>query len=254
MSVVGRLPSPTLWSGAALLLAVCAGALRSADDPVDFQRQIRPILADHCFECHGPDARARQADLRLDVRAAAVSEVGEGDTRAIVAGKPKESELLRRITTSDEGAVMPPPERKNPLTPEQAALLERWIAEGAPYSEHWAFGPPSRPVLPAADDATAHPIDAFVAARLARDGLERSPPARPEVLCRRIYLDVIGLPPSPDEVASFVAAAEGDLARAVSSLVDRLLASEHFGEKWARHWLDVARYADSHGYEKDLPR
>ena len=171
---------------------------------------------------------------------------------------------------------MPPPDQKNPLQSEQIVLLRRWISEGAAYADHWAFTAPERPAVPDvahkavlptgfADAAKTdqgsrppfvirNPIDAFIVERLAQEGLPMSPPAAHEVLCRRIYLDVIGLPPAPSDVDAFVAAAGGKLNVAVQSLLDRLLEREHFGEKWARHWLDVARYADSNGYEKDLRR
>jgi hypothetical protein len=244
----------------ALLISGFASSVR-ADEPVDFQRQIQPILAEHCVLCHGPDERVREAGLRLDVRDGAVSE-NAAKAGVIVPGKPQESELLRRVTATDPGVVMPPPEQKNSLEPEQIALLERWIEEGAPYEGHWAFTAPTRPPVPDLGTAATGgivsnskgPIDAFVADRLSRESLAFSPPALLAVLCRRIHLDVIGLPPSPGEVDAFVAAAESDRSMAISELVDRLLESEHFGEKWARHWLDVARYADTNGYEDDRER
>ena len=239
-----------------------AAAAAQADESVDFQRQIQPMFAEHCFQCHGPDERARKGKLRLDVREGAVSGGDAPDSRSIVPGHPEQSELLRRVTSADPDLVMPPPEQNNPLKPEQVAILKRWIQEGARYSEHWAFTAPRRPAVPevapsgadAPGNTLRNPIDLFVAARLASDALELSPTAPHDVLCRRIYLDVIGLPPSPAEVDVFVAAAGKDLPAAVSDLVDRLLESAHFGEKWARHWLDVARYADSNGYEKDVQR
>ena len=243
-----------------------------AVEPVDFEREIRPILANHCFQCHGPDEGARQADLRLDVRDVATLALDSGDV-AIVPGDPEASQLLLRVTADDPDLIMPPADHGNPLDAAQIDLLQRWISAGAPYAVHWAFvapvlpavpggmGIPTRPADAAGTGRKTHPtvkihnpIDAFVAARLARDGLAMSPPAEPAVLCRRIYLDLIGLPPTPSEVDEFVAAAAADLATAVESLIDRLLDSESYGEKWARHWLDVARYADSNGYEKDMPR
>jgi mono/diheme cytochrome c family protein len=227
-----------------------------ADDPVDFQREIRPIFAEHCFQCHGPDEGARQAGLRLDVRQAATSE-GKSGGIAILPGKPEGSELLRRVTSDDPNVVMPPPDQKNPLSTTQLGALRRWITEGAPYSSHWAFVAPQRPTVPvgkSSRDAIQNPIDSFVTDRLYGQGRVLSPPAPHDVLCRRIYLDLIGLPPSPREVDQFLDEALKHPAVAVEALVERLVGSQHFGEKWARHWLDVARYADSNGYEKDLRR
>jgi mono/diheme cytochrome c family protein len=238
---------------AALAVILITSLVTRADEPVDFQRQISPLFAEHCLECHGPDERVRQAGLRLDVRDVAFSARDSGRT-AIVPGEPTESELLSRVTSEDPNVVMPPPEHENPLKPEQISLLRRWIAEGAPYSGHWAFAAPRRPTVPVVDTLVRNPIDAFVAEGLLRDGLKPSPPASHETLCRRIYLDVLGLPPTPDEVHEFVKSAQEAWSGAVGGLVDRLLSSERFGEKWARHWLDVARYADTHGYEKDNPR
>lgn len=230
-----------------MLVALGTSAI-NAETPIDFQRDIRPILTEHCAQCHGPDEGARQADLRLDVRDAAVSE-----SSVIVPGKPDQSELLSRVASSDPDIVMPPPDHNKPLNDMQKALLRQWIAEGAPYSGHWAYTSPSRPLLPEVDGAH-HPIDAFVIDRAERDGLEMSPPAPLGVLCRRIYLDIIGLPPSPQQLDEFLDAARADFPATVEALVDHLLESEHYGEKWARHWLDVARYADSNGYEKDVVR
>jgi mono/diheme cytochrome c family protein len=222
--------------------------------PVDFTRDVRSILAEHCFQCHG--AAVRENGLRLDEREVAL-QTRESGARAIVPGKPEASELVRRTSSRDPDVVMPPPSAKKPLSPQQIKTLERWVAEGAPYAAHWAFVGPVRPEVPQVSgegNGVRSPIDALVAERLKREGLSMSPPAPLEILCRRIYLDVIGLPPSPREVDEFVAAAKRDRAAAVEALLDRLLKSPHYGEKWARHWLDAARYADSNGYEKDLPR
>lgn len=243
-------------------LALQLSSMAEAKEPVDFQHQILPILAEHCFECHGPDERARKAGLRLDRREAALAKRSRSRMGVIVPGKPLESELIRRVRSSDADVVMPPAEHNSPLNPEQVELLECWIDEGAPYTEHWAFIAPRKAPIPssapgairAPEDGPVNPIDAFIANRLALDSLNFSPPAPHAVLCRRIYLDVIGLPPSPAEVEAFVAAAENDRSEAVAELVDRLLTSDHFGEKWARHWLDVARYADTDGYEADDER
>jgi len=217
---------------------------------VSFNRHIRPILSDNCFACHGP-AEDRGGDLRLDVREDAIAD--RGGYAAIVPGNPQDSEILRRILSTDPDDVMPPPRaKKHRLSEEQLATLRRWIEAGAPYEGHWAFQP-----LAAADPRPApagwgrNEIDGFVAAALAAAGLAPSPEAEREVLLRRVSLDLVGLQPDPEELRAFVADASPD---AYERAVDRLLASPHYGERWARHWLDQARYADSHGYTIDGPR
>jgi hypothetical protein len=212
---------------------------------VDFQRDIQPILAEHCAHCHGIDESTRQGGLRLDIRQHAL-DGGDSGQPAIVPGRPHESGLMARIRSSDPDVVMPPPHEQKPLSAEQQAMLEAWITAGADYQTHWAFVPPRKAVVPAVAGATS-PIDAFVGARLAAEGIEPAPPADAATLCRRLYLDLVGLPPSPDDLAAF--ARDG-----YDATVARLLASPRYGEKWARHWLDLARYSDSNGYEKDLPR
>jgi hypothetical protein len=228
------------------ILFVAVVARLSAAEPVDFRRDVRPILAEHCFACHGPDDKTRKAKLRLDTQ--------DGAKAAVVPGKPADSELVRRIVSKDETEVMPPPDHKKPLTEKQVATLKTWVEQGATYDAgHWAFTPPVK-ANPDRQVGGGGPIDGFVFSRLEKEGLKPSPPASPEVLIRRIYLDVIGLPPSPKEIDEFAAACAKDRPAAVAALIDKLLASPRYGEKWARHWLDVARYADSNGYEKDLPR
>ncbi|MBI85156.1 MAG: hypothetical protein CMJ81_18330 [Planctomycetaceae bacterium] len=232
-----------------------------ANEPLDFQRDIRPILSEHCLQCHGPDEEVRQDDLRLDLRESAMSEGNSGQF-AIVPGNADSSELLRRVVTNDPELVMPPPDENNPLSPEQVVLLRKWINEGAPYAKHWAFVAPRHLPVPKIDgdrksqptNIIRTPVDAFVIDRLRRDGLNMSPPAAHDVLCRRLYLDAIGLPPTPMQMDKFLTAAKEDFSTAVETLIEELLRSEQFGEKWARHWLDVARYADTNGYEKDLRR
>jgi hypothetical protein len=204
---------------------------------VDFNRDIRPLLSDRCFKCHGPSAA--KGDLRLDQR--------ETGLKALSPGDDGKSELERRIDTVDEEDRMPPPGKAKPLTEEDRLKLRAWLADGAPYSKHWAYVKPVRP--PAPDGI--HPVDYFVRERLRLEGLKPAAPAAPETLCRRLHLDLVGLPPSPDDVKEFVRAAAGNRAAAVESLVDQLLASPRFGEKWARHWLDLARYGDSAGYQHD---
>jgi len=221
---------------------------------VEFNRDVRPILSDNCFTCHGQDEAARKGGLRLDDRANALAG-GKSGLAAIVPGKPDESELLLRIMSAHDSEDLMPTagSKKAPLTPPQVATLRQWIAEGAEYQAHWAFIPPSRPALPAgANDK--NPIDAFVSARRSAAGLKAAPVAAPETLARRLWLDLVGLPPSPQELDEFIAAYAKDRNKAYAALVETLLASPRYGEKWARHWLDAARYADSDGYEKDLPR
>jgi hypothetical protein len=233
---------PPLHS-AVFLALLLAPAGRAAD--VDFTRDVRPILSRHCFKCHGPDDKARKAKLRLDVRAEAVR-------KAVVPGKPDGSELVRRLF-ADEDEVMPPPAAKNPLTDAEKQTLKRWVAAGAEYRAHWAFVAPKQAPLPKVRQADwpRNPIDAFVLARLEAEGLRPAPPADRYTLVRRVYLDLIGLPPTPEEADAFV---RDDSPGAYEWLVDRLLASPHYGERWARRWLDLARYADTNGYEKDRPR
>src|SRR5579864_3745890 len=220
----------------------CAGSATGAE--VDFQRDVRPILANHCLTCHGVDAATRKSGFRLDQRDSALKG-GKSGSAAIVPGQPEQSKLFQRVSSHDPKSVMPPPEQKNPLSEKQIDTLKKWIAEGASYEKHWAFTPPVKASLPQV--GMTNPVDAFVVARLKGLGLPLSPAAPANTLYRRLYLDLIGLPPSPRELA----ACERD---GYEVTVDRLLSSERFGEKWARHWLDVARYSDTNGYEKDLRR
>jgi hypothetical protein len=219
-------------------------------ETIDFGRDIQPLLAEHCFHCHGNDEGTRKGKLRLDDRESALKG-GKSDGPAIVPGQPEKSALIARILSHDEGDLMPPPEEKKPLKPADVEILRRWIEEGATYAGHWAFTAPVKGDLPAATS----PVDAFVHARLEKEGLSMSPPATPGALCRRLHLDLIGLPPSPAALDAFEkdATARG-IPAAVSALADALMGDRRFGEKWARHWLDAARYSDSNGFEKDLPR
>jgi hypothetical protein len=237
---------------ALLVLAPVAGAGGAAAEPVRYGRDVLPILSAKCFACHGPDEEGRQADLRLDLEADAKADRDSG--RVIVPGNPDASELLIRVTSSNADVVMPPGDSHKPLTAEQIEVLRRWIAEGAAWGRHWSFEPVVRPrVPPAAADGPppASPIDAFVAARLAEEGLAIREPAPPHTLARRLALDLIGLPPDPAAAEAFAAA---PTPAAYEKLVDDLLARPQFGEHWARMWLDLARYADTKGYEKDLGR
>jgi hypothetical protein len=227
---------------------VLAARPASAAPPVDFNAEVRPILAGQCYQCHGPDEKARKAKLRLDVRDAAI------DAGAVVPGKPDDSELIRRVCSDDVKEKMPPAASKKPaLTAEQTALLRRWIAEGAKYSEHWSFAKLARPEVPKIDQPAfpvRNPIDNFILYRLQQEGLKTGPEADRATLVRRLYFDLTGLPPTPEEVRAF---AEDKAPDAYEKLVDRLLASPHYGERMAMWWLDLVRYADSIGYHSDNP-
>ncbi len=237
-----------LSSVVSALLISCIPA-PNHDPPVDFNRDIRPILSKNCYACHGPDPAHRAAGLRFDQRDAAVKILKSGGA-AISPGKPEESLLIRRVTAGDETERMPPKEAGSRLTEAQIALLTKWIREGAPFSPHWAFVKPQRPPTPAVRDTNwpINAIDNFVLAHLERRQLKPSGEADRYALIRRLSLDLRGLPPTPDEADAFVNDSAGD---AYEKLVDRFLADPAFGERWARPWLDLARYADSAGYGSD---
>jgi len=211
---------------------------------VSYQRDVQPILAEHCWHCHGGDSEDRKAGLRLD-RLEDALKGGDSGNAAIIPGRPEDSELIRRIVTHDADLIMPPPEQQKPVSDGQIQTLKQWILEGAEYQAHWSFSPPHKTTVP--DSGVSHPVDAFVLDRLKKDNLSPSTKAPSHVLCRRLYLDLIGLPPSPQELVAFEQ--EG-----IEATVEKLLSSERFGEKWARHWLDLARYSDTNGYEKDMQR
>ena len=236
-------------STAVIVFFVVFAASAHGGDRISFNEQIRPLLSDRCLACHGPDEKHREADLRLDIRADAV---GTADSpRGIIVGKPEQSPLWQRIISTDPDSQMPPPAAKKPrFTVEELALLRRWIEEGAEYEGHWAFLP-LRDEPPPATVGAPHPIDAFVYRKLVTKGIKPSIEAERTTLIRRVTLDLIGLLPSPDEVSEFV---NDKSPTAYERLVDRLLASPHYGERWGRHWLDQARYADSNGYAIDAPR
>jgi len=234
----------------------------------DFNQEIRPILARNCYKCHGPDDEARKAGLRLDHRETAIKETDSGSA-PIVPGRPDDSELVARINASDESVRMPPRSTNLQLSPQQRDLLRRWIAAGAEYQPHWSFVAPKSPPLPTVKQTAwpRNPIDVFVLAKLEARGLAPSPPADRYTLLRRVSLDLIGLQPMPAEVDAVLAEAaagqEGTAAmvdavaawdRAYQRYVDRLIASPQYGERWARRWLDLARYSDTNGFEKDRPR
>ena len=227
-------------------------AIAPAAGKLDFNRDIRPILSDNCFACHGFDAKTRKADLRLDTPEGAYAAI-EG-TFPIKPGDPAASTVLQRIHSTDPDDVMPPPDSHKKITPAQAALLKQWIAEGAPYQKHWSFETPVKPALPdlpAPKAEVRNAIDAFIQARLATEGLAPAPEATKETLIRRVTLDLTGLPPTPEEIDAFLADASPD---AYEKVVNRLLKSERYGEHMARYWLDAARYADTHGLHLDNER
>ena len=233
---------PAACAALACFLSSCCLSMGVASAaPVSFNRDIRPILSDNCFFCHGPDASHRQADLRLDVREDAVA------AGAIVPGKPAESTLVARINTTDVDELMPPPDSHKKLDAKQKEILTQWIAQGAEYQKHWAYEKPVKAEVP----ANTSGVDHLVRKRLADVGLAPSPEADRRTLIRRLSLDLLGLPPTPDEVAAFVGDTRAD---AYVLLVDRLLASPHYGEQMAIGWLDVVRFADTIGYHSDNAR
>jgi len=234
------------WFGtAALALATAA----RADDRVDYNRDVRPILAKNCFACHGPDEGDRKADLRLDLRDEAVKATDDRDP-ALAPGDPEASVALERIAEEDDTLRMPPRKAGPRLADAEVETLRRWIAQGAEYAEHWALVPPQPPPTPAVSDPSwpRSPLDAFILARLDREGMKPSPEADRATLLRRLSLDLRGLPPTLNEVRAF---AEDPAPDAYEKAVDRYLADPAFGERWARPWLDLARYADSAGYGSD---
>ena len=237
----------TLRLALALVLLGFA-SLRADDQPVLFNRDIRPILAQNCFLCHGPDPGSRKASLRLDREESFYAARDNGPV--IVKGKPEESPLYERLISKDSDEVMPPPKAHRTLKPEQIALLKGWIAEGAPWQPHWSFIKPERPPLPAVKDAAwpRNPIDHFILAKLEQAGLAPAAEADRRALARRVSLDLTGLPPEPALVEQFLADTAPD---AYEKIVDLLLASPRYGEHRARYWLDAARYADTHGLHID---
>ncbi|MEO8498376.1 MAG: DUF1549 domain-containing protein, partial [Planctomycetota bacterium] len=236
---------------AAMSCLVAGYASAQSGDAVTFNRDIRPILAEHCFQCHGFDEKQRQAELRLDVAEAAYAD-RDGHI-AIKPGEPDASQVWTRINSSDPDEVMPPPETKKTLTAEQKDLLRRWIERGAMYQKHWAFEAPQQPAEPPVknQDWVRNPIDRFILARLDQEGLAPQAEADRETLIRRVAFALTGLPPTIAEVDVYLA---DDSPQAYEHMVDRYLASQRFGEEQARHWLDLARYADTHGLHLDNER
>lgn len=246
-----RIATPPIVGLALLVIAGMQGPLIASEPRIEFNRDIRPILSDACFQCHGPDEAQRHGGLRLD-SAAAAHHGGDSGT-AIVPGDADASEVWRRVVSDDPSAVMPPPESGKTLSPQQVSLIKRWLQQGADYQNHWAFMRVERPEVPVAVSAQEglHPIDAFIRDRLTKEGLQPAAEATRETLIRRVTLDLIGLPPTPTEVDDFLS---DESPNAYEKVVDRLLASPHHGEHMARQWLDFARYADSNGFQVDSSR
>ena len=230
---------------------------------IDYSRDIRPILSDNCFRCHGPDENSREGDLRLDTPDGLLQESSSGD-KVVLAELPDQSELIRRILSDDESEVMPPPDSNKSLNEEEKNLVVRWVQQGAAWQQHWAFEPPMLPELPQPADADwcRNEVDRFILARSQKAGLKHATDAEPFTLVRRLFLDLIGLPPSPEEADKWVAEIWKQDEQGMRSidettyqlLVTRLIDAPEYGERWARRWLDLARYADTNGYEKDRDR
>ncbi|HVW01475.1 MAG TPA: DUF1549 domain-containing protein, partial [Planctomycetaceae bacterium] len=253
--------APTLYSITAFTLrclcvaGVLGASVARGDEPapqrVEFNRDIRPILSDNCFQCHGPDAGRRKAELRLDQEAGAFADLG--GRHALVPKNLDDSELYQRIVSEDAEERMPPADSGRTLTSRQKELIRHWIEQGAKWEAHWSLIAPKRPELPKVQQAgwVRNPIDAFVLARLEAEGLKPSPEADRRTWLRRVTLDLTGLPPTPAEADAF----QGDTsADAYPKVVDRLLDSPRYGERMAQRWLDGARYADTNGYQTDGPR
>ncbi|MEW6159465.1 MAG: DUF1549 domain-containing protein, partial [Verrucomicrobiota bacterium] len=236
----------------AILMQPVSATGRTASGPVDFNRDIRPILSDNCYACHGPDEKKRKAGLRLDRQEDAFKTLKSGG-HAIVAGDLKRSLLFERIRSQDADELMPPPDSGKTLSSEQVALIQRWIEQGAPWKAHWSYIAAERPAVPKVKNKKwpRNEIDAFVLARLEKEGLKPSREAGKITLARRVTLDLTGLPPTVEEVDAFLADRNPD---AYEKLVDRLLDSPAYGERMAVNWLDLARYADTSGYHFDSQR
>jgi hypothetical protein len=239
------------FAGHLVSLALAQGPAERREEGArvpDFNRDVRPILADKCYKCHGPDEAQRQAELRLDQRDGAFGDLG--GHAAVVPGQPDESELIRRVFSEDPDERMPQPDSKLMLTEAEKTTLRQWVAGGAPWSDHWAFIPPNKPVTPNVADGTwgNNEIDAFILTKLERQGLEPSETADPERLLRRVTVDLTGLPPTIEEIDAFLADTSDE---AYGRVVDRLLQSDPCAERLALDWMDLARYADSHGMHAD---
>ncbi len=237
-------PMRCRWIALSLAL-VCVGAIHAAD-PVRFNRDIRPIMSDTCFRCHGPDQRARMAGLRLDLRDEALKKTKSGVT-PVIPGSPDQSAMVERVFATG-AKIMPPAYAHKELTAEQKATIRRWIAEGAKYEKHWSYEPVKRLPVPQTRSAARNAIDAFILERLERDGLSLSPEADRRTLLRRVSLDLTGIPPTPAEMEAFLA---DHSPNAYEKVVDRLLASPRYAELQTMRWLDAVRYGDSAGFHGD---
>ncbi len=233
-------------------VVIAVSRVVAVEPEIGYRDDILPILSDRCFKCHGPDSASRQAGLRLDRRDDVIAKLESGAT-AIVPGRAADSALVERIMSNDPDVAMPPADSGKTLSASEKALLRRWIESGAEYQPHWAFVAPARPPVPNMGRAqgVSNPIDAFVAARLEAEGIEPSPRASKERLIRRLYFDLVGLPPTLAEIDAFLA---DDAPDAYERVVDRLMKSPHYGERMAADWLDGARFADSNGYQNDFAR
>lgn len=220
----------------------------SVPEVISFNHHVRPILSENCFFCHGPDEKTQEANLRLDNAEGATADLG--GYAAIVPGDPEKSEVWIRILSDDPDEVMPPLDSHRELSAADREILRRWIEEGAEYQKHWAFISPTRPEVPKVESAKS-PIDAFILSRLEHEGLQPNPMADARTILRRLSLDLIGLPPTPDQLATFEEAFANDTNSAIENAIDELLTSPHFGERMALPWLDAARYADSNGFQQD---
>jgi len=231
-----------------MVMGLYAGSVQAQpqEDQVKFSQEIQPLLARRCFACHGPDQA--EAGLRLNALESAIQKLDSGHA-AIVPGSPDQSELLKRIRSTDPSDRMPP--EGKPLSEREQKLLENWISQGAHWKQHWAFEPVAKPDIPKSTVPSTNPIDAFIDEKLLKRGLSRAPQADPVHLLRRLHYDLTGLPPTPKQVDDFLKRIETGFEKAWESEIDQLLASEHYGERWARHWLDVVRYAETNSFERD---
>lgn len=234
----------------AVVVFVLIDGNKNTNARVDYNFDIRPIISDRCFKCHGPDARQRKANLRLDTEEGLYAALRENpNAHVIVKGDPESSEIYRRISSSDTTELMPPPDSNLKLTQQEIALIKKWISQGAEYKKHWAFVPPQQPDVPkSGEDWVVNEIDEFVLAKLEENDLEHNEESDRERLLKRVYLDLIGLPPTLEQQDAFL---NDQSDNAYEKVVDELLANKHYGEKMAIQWLDVARYADTHGYQDD---
>jgi hypothetical protein len=234
------------------LLFTASAPAQTKKPSLEFNRDIRPILADHCFACHGPDPGQRKADLRLDTEEGAFAD--RGGYTVLQRGKPDASELIKRISSAGKKGQMPPPKSPKQLSAAHIAILRQWVEEGANYQKHWSLIKTNRPTLPEIrnpQSTTNNPIDAFIRDRLVREGLQAAPEADRRTLLRRLSFDLLGLPPAPEDVEAFV---QDKSPKAYENAVDRLLNSKHYGERMALYWLDVVRFADTAGYHSDNHR